>query len=169
MCELLEAHAEDPLAHLEEAFVPREIVRRETHDFLAHPVGVARVVDGMSLVEPDPVEGSDWPEIDVVRELLPRERPELFEQRGRRNNGGPRVERESALFVDICSSTGRIELLEHRDAVSTCAQPNRGSEPTESAADDDCVRALLHHAIVALYKVCAMLTKRLSHFDGRWV
>ena len=48
-----------------------------------------------------------WAQIDVVREALSAERPELLEQERRRHDGRPRVEREAVLPVHVGAATRR--------------------------------------------------------------
>jgi hypothetical protein len=83
---------------------------------------VARVVEHLSVVEADPIERGDRAEVDVVREALAAELPELLEELRGGDDGRARVEDEAVALADVGATAGSVELLEDGDAVSARAQ-----------------------------------------------
>ena len=166
VCELLEADREDVLAHADEALVTGEIPRRELPDLGPHRRRVARVVEHGAVVKTDPVEGRHRDELHVIRELLPAELPELLEEEGRGDDGGPGVEREALLAEDARPAARLVVPLEDGDVVAPGAEPDGGGEPAEATADDDRVRLLRRafglHRDDPMYRVCTGVMQTVS-------
>ena len=53
---------------------------------------------------------------------------------------GPGVEGEAVLAIDVGAAAGRVELLQHGDPVAPRAEPDRGGQAAEAAADDHRMR-----------------------------
>jgi hypothetical protein len=109
-------------------------------DFGTHRRRVPAVVEARAVVESQAIERRHRPQLDVVGETPPGQRPQLLEQEGRGDHGRPGVEGETVLPVHIGTPTGRVQTLQHGDAVAACAQPHRRGEPAEAAADHDGMR-----------------------------
>lgn len=146
MTQLFEADPEDPLAHPDEGIVTLYVTWRESSDFRAHPVRVARIVELGAIVEADPVEGIDRTKVDLVLEPFPTQLPELLEQKGRRDYGRPGIEDEAVLAEDPRPASGLIQALEDCHPISPGPQSNRGRQSTESRSDDQCMWFLIHAA-----------------------
>ncbi len=108
-------------------------------------------------MKPDAVERRHGAEVHVVGDVPAAEAPELLEQEGRRHHGGARVEDEPVLPVDVGSTAGGIELLEHGDAVAARAEANRGGEAAEAAANDDSVRARIRGSLAHMDSITIVL------------
>ena len=140
--QLGEAHIEDGFGLLHETFVAVDILGCEAGDFAPHRVRVAGIVEVLAVVEADAVEGRDRPQVDVVGKGLAAQRPQFFQQEGRGDDGRSAVEGEAVLPVYIGATAGRIEFLEHGDAVAAGAEADRRGEAAETGADDEGVRSV---------------------------
>jgi hypothetical protein len=104
---------------------------------MAHGIGVARVIEHVTVVETDPIEGVHRTEIDVVREALATELPELLEEKRRRDDGRACIEDEALVAEDAGAPSGLVETIDDSDAITATEQTNGGGEPTEAGADHD--------------------------------
>src|SRR5690606_14523130 len=89
-----ESLLEDLAALLEEALVAGDVVRTDARDLRPHPRRVAAVVEGLPVVEADPVEGIDGNDLDEVLGAPPGELEELLDQERRGDDRRARVEDE---------------------------------------------------------------------------
>ncbi len=137
MAELLEPDAENGFALAHVALVAGYVGRREARDLGQHRRAIAAVVEGLAVVETDPVEGRDGAQVHVVGELAAAELPEILEEERRGDDGRARVEGEAVLPVDIGAAAGRIELFQDGDAIAARAKPDGCRETAEAAADHD--------------------------------
>ena len=131
-------------ADLEEALVAGDIVRIEAGNLGLHGVVITAVVEMAAVVETDSVIGRDLAQVDVVRHPPPAQRPELFEQERRGDDRGSGVEREAVLAIHVGATARGVESLADRDPVAARAEPDGGRETTETAADYDGLRLLVH-------------------------
>ena len=145
VAEPLEADAKDRFAHRHEAVVPGDIGRGKPGDLGAHGVAVGAGVKDRAVVEHDAIERRNPAQLDVVGHPPAAQGPELFEEKRRRDDGRPGIEREAVLAEDIGAAPRRIEPLQHGHPVAARAQPDGGGQPTKSAADDDRMRACAPH------------------------
>ena len=140
MAQLLETDLEDRFAGLHEALVAGDIIGRELGDLGTHRRRITGVVEHFAVGETDAIERADRTQFDIVGQSPPAQFPQLLEQERRGDDGRAGVESEAVLPIDVGAASGRIELLQHRDAISACAKPHRCRQPAETAADDDGVR-----------------------------
>jgi hypothetical protein len=140
VAQLLEADFEDRLAGGHEPLVARHVRGAEARHLGPHRGRVARVLEHLAVVEPDPVERRDRPQLDVVGESAATQLPELLEEERGGDDGRPGVEGEAVLPVDVGPPAGGVELLQDRHPVAAGAQPHSRREPAEAASDDDGVR-----------------------------
>ena len=141
MAEPLETGAIGRFAHRHEGAIAGEIVRREAQDLALHRVGIAGIVEGVAVVEADAVERRHRPQIDVVRKSAAAQRPQFLEQERRGDDGRSGVEGEAVLPVHAGAAARRVELLQHGDAITARAEPDRGGKSAKAGADHDRMRA----------------------------
>ena len=138
----LEAQAVAVVGLGHEAFVPGGIARADAAHLGAHLVGVTAVVELVAVVEADAVERVERAQLDVVGQLAPGQRPQLFKQKGHGDDGRAGVEHMAVLVVHIGAATGRVELLQHGHAPAFGGQAHGRGQPTKAAADDHRVRCV---------------------------
>jgi hypothetical protein len=129
---MCESGVEDPFAHGQEASVTLLVFRREAADLLSHQFGVARVVEHVSVVEPDAVERVHGPEIDIVPEAASAQLPQLLEQERRRDHRRPRVEREPVLLEHTGPPARLVQALQDRHPVAPHSQAHGSGQPAEA-------------------------------------
>ena len=143
MRQFLEADTKQAFARSQEAVVAGDVAGRQPGDLCAHGGGVAAVVEHRPVVEPDAIERRNGHQRDIVGQALAAQGPQLLEEEGRGDDGGPCVEREAIDLVYPRPAARLGKFLEHRDAIAAGAEPYSGGQAAEAAADDQRVRAAL--------------------------
>jgi hypothetical protein len=137
MAELLEADAINGFALAHETVVTGDICRCDTGHLRAHGFGVAAVVEDLTRIEADAVEGRQGTELDIIFEAAAAQIPQVLEQEGRGDDGWPAVEGMAGFNPDGGSPSQRVQFFEQGDTVSSGAQANGGGESAETTANHD--------------------------------
>ena len=114
-----------------------DVRRIETPKLARERLCEPRVVEHRAILEPDGVERLERDQRDVAGGALPREIEQLLDQPGRHDDWRSGIEREAVLAVDLCDPAGLFLLVDDGDIVARGAEPDRGTQSPEAAADDD--------------------------------
>jgi hypothetical protein len=139
VAELLESDGEDLLRLAHEPSVAVDVAGGEARHFGVHALGIAGVVEHAAVGKTDAVERVDRHQLEVLLHLASGEREQLLEQKRRGDDGGPAVEREPGVAIDVGAPAGGVALVDHGDGKSARLQANGRGQPAEAGADD-------HHA-----------------------
>ena len=145
MAQLLETDAVDRLALLHELLVAFDVTRRDAADFLLHAGRVGAAAHHGAVVEAEVVEGVEGLQRHVVGELRTGKRPQLFEDEGSGDDGGPGIEGEAVLPEHAGAAARLVQFLEDTDAIAPRTQPDRSRKPAKAAADDGGVGPPVSH------------------------
>ncbi len=127
--------------HPHEFFVAIDIRGVKSRYLGTHCVGIAAVVEHLSVIKTNTVKRRYRLQLDVIGETTAAQPPELFEEKRRGNDGRTCVEGEAVLPMDVGTTAGRIELFNYGDAVASRAKANGSGQTAKSAPYDHGVRA----------------------------
>ena len=125
-----------------EALEARDIGGFDARDLGTHRGKIRRRVEDAAVIKTDLVERVDAAQVDVVRQVLAAQRPEFLEQVRRGDDGGPGIEGETVLPVDVGAAAWRIELFQQGDAVAARAEPDGRGKAAEAGANHHGMRPM---------------------------
>ena len=134
--ELLITQAISQGAALKKFLIALNVTRRQARHLGAHKLRVARVIEGLAIVEAQAKERLHGAQIDIVGKAPAAQRPQLFEEEGGGDNGRTGIEGEPVLAEHVGAPARGVEFFDNGNPIPLHRQANRGGQTAQSTADD---------------------------------
>ena len=118
MAELFKPHFVDRLAGFQKSLIPFHVTGCQLGYLGAHRFSIAGVVKYHAIVKTDTVIRRHGPQVNIVGKAAVAQRPQFFQQKWRRYDGGASIESEAVLLVNVGSAARRIELFQYSRPVA---------------------------------------------------
>ncbi len=139
--ELDVAFFEDVGRIVEETRVARDVGRALARDLRVGALGIVGVVEAVTALPAQTIKRIHGQQLDVITDLPTGQREQRLEAVRRSDDGGPGVESEALVPVDVGAAARKIPLLDQQRRNARRLQANGQGQPPEAAADDGCPAA----------------------------